>query len=1255
MRKIRFNKCFRELSVLFPLILVIIISSIPVSAAPQLVSPADGATISDNTPTLDWNGIKGATGYHVQVDDNSDMSSPFVDDDTLDASTTDYTTSTLAAGTYYWRVYDIQATGSWTAIWSFTVSTTLPSFPLNPELVSPSNSDTVTDDTPTLDWNIPRFANSFHLQVADIDDFSSLIIDTTTSSGDYTPGSSLSDDTYYWRVRAKNDTTSWSSWSAEWSFTVSTSLQPFSGIPLLDSPADGETLATTTPAFNWTIPKGANLFHLQIADIVDFSSLTVDITVTDSDYTPAAALTDGTYFWRVRAKNDTADWGTWSAERSFIIDMSFADTPTLVSPGNGATITDDSPTFDWNDLTGATNYHLQVDNDSDFSSFEVNVTTSLGTSEYTVPLYLSEDSYYWRVRAADDSLKWGAWSETWIVTIDTGIKGYSSLDVSTFIGGPNWDGAFDIAIDKNGNKWITGYTESATGFPITPDAFNGTQSGYHDAFLLKFAPNGSTLLYSTYIGGWYEDKAHALEIDPDGNVWICGQTSSGPPPLPTTPYIPFPTTPDAHNSVHSDNNGNDIFLSKFAPNGALLYSTLIGGIGEEECKALSIDSNGNIWLLGSTDNSTDFPTTTDTFNCTRSDNNLDLFLCKFSSTGILLQSTLVGGSLDEYGRAIDFDDEGNVWFIGFTYSDNFPITADALNSTFEGGISGFICQYDQAGQNLLYSSYLGGSESDRPLDIKIGVDKTIWLAGYTNSSDFPVTANAYDASYNGGDNDGFVCQVDSTGKNLLYSTFIGGSLPDFMRRIAIDPAGDVWISGTVDSYDFPTTPNALYRTRGGGSSTRHDIILLKIDANSDSIVYSTFIGGSLSDYGEYLVIDSDWSIWMSGYEMSTDFPFTADAYDPDYNGGVSDAYLLSISLYSKPLAPQDPSATVQDQRVTLTWSSPLFNGNSPITAYKIYRSITSGTQGSYIDQTTELSFTDLSLSVSGTYYYTVTAVNEFGEGFLSAEASALVLFPYSEIVALLSPQKGAVVDQSSPSFAWTSLTTASSYHIQISSTGDFSSLVLDETASTPEYTSVTPLSDGPYYWRVRARNEVTLWGSWSEIWLFTVDTASVSEHILSSPDITYPKGGESLSGTVLIQWTAATDSLGHSVTYEVYYSPDNGMSWILIVSDLNSDTVSLNWDTTKVPNGDDYLINVVATCSETQVSEDYSDSTFTINNEHQITTTDTTTPETSGPADTTSNGITSTTTKFTSPGWPFLICILSISIVISRRKLNKKR
>ena len=284
-----------------------------------------------------------------------------------------------------------------------------------PLLFSPSNDTTITDNTPCFDWSDVSGASNYELQVDSKNNFSSPDIDKDNLTlSNYTVTNSLSDSTWYWRVRVKDSEGNWGNWSETWSFTIDTHGP---SAPTLNLPANSSTITDNTPYFAWSSISGVSCYELEVDNISSFSNPEIhEISLTDSSYTASTLLVDGTYYWRVRAKDSNGTWGNWSSIWSFTINTQGPSAPTLNLPVNGSTISDNTPYFDWSDVSGASNYELQVDNMSNFSSPNID-QKNLTSSSYTAVSSLSDSTWYWRVRAKDSNGTWGNWSSTWNFTI----------------------------------------------------------------------------------------------------------------------------------------------------------------------------------------------------------------------------------------------------------------------------------------------------------------------------------------------------------------------------------------------------------------------------------------------------------------------------------------------------------------------------------------------------------------------------------------------------------------------------------------------------------------------------------------------------------------------------------------------------------------------------------------------------------------------------------------------------------------------
>ncbi len=502
------------------------------------------------------------------------------------------------------------------------------------------------------------------------------------------------------------------------------------------------------------------------------------------------------------------------------------------------------------------------------------------------------------------------------------------LIYSTFLGGSGGARGWDIVVDGSGNAYVTGDTGS-TNFPTTAGAFDESFNGSWDVFVTKINSTGSALLYSTFLGGSSSDGGSGIAIDGSGNAYVTGWTGS----------TDFPTTAGAYDqSFNASSYSGDAFVTKLNSTGtALLYSTFLGGSvgywgsvwGDDSGDGIVIDGSGNAYVMGFT-RSTDFPTTAGAYD--QSYNNgvpysYDVFVTKLNLAGNgindLLYSTFLGGSGTESGQGlagIAIDGSGNVYVSGNTTSTDFPTTAGAYDQSHNGGsfnqTDGFVTKLNLAGNginDLLYSTFLGGSGDDSAFGIAIDGSGNAYVTGSTRSTNFPTTAGAYDQSYNGGTVDGFVTKLNLAGNginDLLYSTFLGGSLYENGLGITLDGSGNAYVTGFTGSTDFPTTAGAYDQSYNGGSPS-DDVFVTKLNLAGNGIndlLYSTFLGGAGEDLGHGIAIDGSGNAYVTGYTASGNYPTTAGAVDESHNVGY-DVFVTKLGTTQTATPTPTPSPT----------------------------------------------------------------------------------------------------------------------------------------------------------------------------------------------------------------------------------------------------------------------------------------------------------------------------------------------------------
>jgi len=388
----------------------------------------------------------------------------------------------------------------------------------------------------------------------------------------------------------------------------------------------------------------------------------------------------------------------------------------------------------------------------------------------------------------------------------------SALVYSTYLGGSGGDAGHAIAVDSAGNAYIAGSTSSANFPTASPLQATLTSSA---AFVTKLNATGSALYYSTYLGGttgrWLSAAASGIAVDSSGNAYVVGAAD----------FSDFPTTPGAFQPKLSSWDDPDAFVAKLnAAGSALVYCTYLGGSDEDGASGVAIDSAGNAYVTGHT-RSKDFPTagalqaaigggTCGGYTCA------DAFVTKLSADGArLVYSSYLGGADEDQANGIAVDTAGNAYVVGTTHSANFP-TVGALQATPGGGTCGsspchdaFVAKLNAAGSALLYSTYIGGKGDEEGLGVAADSPGNAYVTGWTDSPDFPV-ARPLQAVFRGTGNpywtsggDAFVAKVSASGSALTYSTYLGGYSGDAGHAIAVDPAGNAYVTGHAAG-GFPT-------------------------------------------------------------------------------------------------------------------------------------------------------------------------------------------------------------------------------------------------------------------------------------------------------------------------------------------------------------------------------------------------------------------------------------------------------------------
>ena len=479
------------------------------------------------------------------------------------------------------------------------------------------------------------------------------------------------------------------------------------------------------------------------------------------------------------------------------------------------------------------------------------------------------------------------------------------LEYSTFLGGASDDMGTGIKVDANGNAYIVGTTQSPN-FPTTAGAFDrsGAVSNSLEAFVTKINATGTALVYSTFIGGSNFEWGRGIAIDAAGAAYITGQTKSS--NFPTTGGA-FDRTFNVDTCPRCGIDQYDAFVLKLNPAGsALVYSTFLGGFNIDDGMAIAVDAAGNAYVAGETEAS-NFPTTANAFDRTYN-SNFDTFVTKLNATGsALVYSTYLGGTAVEFPSRVAVDGGGNLFITGSTSSTNFPTTAGAFDTTHNGAFDVYLTKLNAAGSALVFSTFLGGSGFDSSGGLALDSAGNSYVSGGAGSVDFPTTPGAFDTLPDG--SDAFVTKFNPAGSALVYSTVIGGTASEGASGLALDGAGNAWITGGTGSTDFPIIVGAVDTTHNGMS----DVFVSELNNTGTTLLYSTFLGGSDSEGGSDIAVDTSGGVYVTGHTFSLNYPTTAGAFDTVWNGDMlvfwGDGFVSKIgAVSSPPSTPPVPAA-----------------------------------------------------------------------------------------------------------------------------------------------------------------------------------------------------------------------------------------------------------------------------------------------------------------------------------------------------------
>ena len=525
-----------------------------------------------------------------------------------------------------------------------------------------------------------------------------------------------------------------------------------------------------------------------------------------------------------------------------------------------------------------------------------------------------------------------------------------------YLGGNGDDEGYGIAVDSNGNFYITGESNSTAGFPGANPSFGG-----FDAFVVQIKADGS-LGYTTLVGGSGDDLAGAIALDTSG-VYVAGITTST--DFPVSPGAPQTTSGGGGSCTTGNGNGvcTDGFIFKLDNTGATSYSTYIAGTNDDGVFGIAVDSAGNAYVTGFTFSPSDFPVMNPAYPVLN--NNVasnpvfeDGFVTEINAAGTKwVYSTYLGGKDNDFGNGITVDSAGDAFVTGATSSTDFPVTSGAYKTTC--GTDGscntgsgniftdvFVTEIPAGGGQLTgatYSTYIGGSSDEFGMGIALDSSGNAYVTGQTTddnvaaaTGDFPVTAGAFQQNYGGGTgnakaaSNAFVTELNSNGTALVYSSYLGGSTSDAGFGIALDSANNAYVAGSTLSSDFPVKGG--FQIALSGTS---DAFVTEVAPNGGSLVYSSFFGGTGDEnfdpttntfIGAAVAVDSSNNVHLAGTTTSsTGFPVSGTALQSSYGGDPFDAFAATVLSTTTPdftITATTPAAvspgTAGSSTVTLT-------------------------------------------------------------------------------------------------------------------------------------------------------------------------------------------------------------------------------------------------------------------------------------------------------------------------------------------------
>jgi len=480
------------------------------------------------------------------------------------------------------------------------------------------------------------------------------------------------------------------------------------------------------------------------------------------------------------------------------------------------------------------------------------------------------------------------------------VVGQPMVDYATYLSGPAFEAARDVAVDAAGNFYVTGASTSP-GFVTTPGAHDTTHNGSADVILMKFAPSGQ-LLYSTFLGGPNYDRAYAIELDSAGNIYLGGRAGPG---FPTTPGVLQPSFGGdvAPNTLYGQQDG---FLAKLTPSLQVAWATYFGGDDLGFVRDIDVDLSG-VYLASAAMRPWPKLIGPNAWQPAIAGGN-DGVIAKVAADGqSILWATYFGGTAREAGEnSIRVDAQGNAYFLTATQSTNIPTTPGVVQPARGGGQDWHLSKWSPTGQ-LVWATYYGGpnAENVETHHLALSVDGRPIIAAPTTSPALFVSQGAFQGTYAGSSSgcsnycgDGYIVRLSADGRSAEAGTYLGGSAGDGIEGVDAD-AGRVAVTGGTFSTNFPVTAGVPQPKTAGAI----DLFVSVLSADLTTLQFSTYWGGKANDVGRGLAIGSG-HLYVNGETISPNFPTTPGALSSVFGGGhESDGVIVRVAVPVWPPAP----------------------------------------------------------------------------------------------------------------------------------------------------------------------------------------------------------------------------------------------------------------------------------------------------------------------------------------------------------------